>query len=99
MRYTLETTPVFDKWLSRLRDKATRHKLAARLERITHGNFGDHKQLAEHLFELRFTSAGGLRVYYTPRSGRIVLLLNGGNKTSQSKDIARAEKIITELEL
>ena len=98
MNHELESTPLFDKWLNRLKDKAVRQKLAARLERVTHGNFGDHKRISEHLFELRFTIGGGLRIYYTERNHRIILLLIGGSKKTQSKDIARAETIIKEIE-
>ena len=85
--------------LSGLKDKSTRKKVANRLDRITQGNFGDHKQLAEELFELRFTIGGGLRIYYTVRDDRVVLLLNAGNKSGQSKDIAKANEILDELEL
>ncbi len=98
MNYELETTPVFDKWLKGLKDKPTRYKIAARLDRAEQGNFGDHKQLAEQLFELRFVVGGGLRIYFTVRDGRVVILLVGGNKSGQSKDIARAREILDELE-
>ncbi len=98
MIYELEVTPVFDKWLSKLKDKASRAKVADRLDRVTQGNFGDHKQLTEVLLELRFTVSGGLRIYYAIRDGQVVLLLNGGNKKGQGKDIAKAQKIYAELE-
>ncbi len=99
MEYEFETTPVFDKWLKTLKDKVTRRKLAARLERVAHGNFRDNKRLSGPLFELRFTIGGGLRIYYAQRNNRIVLLLAGGNKKTQSGDIARAKTIIKEIEL
>ena len=98
MNYELETTPVFDRWLHKLKNKPTRHKIAVRLSRIEMGNFGDHKQLGENLFELRFVNHGALRIYYTVRNGSIVILLAGGDKSSQSNDIARARNILEELE-
>ena len=62
------------------------------------GNFGDHKQLSTQLYELRFVVGGGLRIYYTIRGKKIILLLTGGNKSSQSKDIATAKDMLNELE-
>lgn len=97
MSYEIETTPVFDKWLNKLKDKGTRYKIAVRLSRIEQGSFGDHKQLTEQLFELRFVVHGGLRLYYTIRNAHIVILLTGGNKSGQDKDIAKAQKILEEL--
>ena len=98
MNFRLETTPIFDKWLSKVKDKPTRYKIAERLSRVEQGNFGDHKQLSGLLFELRFTAHGGLRIYYTIRDPEIIILLIGGNKSGQSKDIAKAQKTLEELE-
>jgi len=98
MKYIIETTPPFDRWLDSLNNKPTRLRIATRLSRVEMGNFGDHKQLGENLFELRFVIQGALRIYYTLRGDTVVILLVGGNKSSQSRDIRRARKIITELE-
>ena len=98
MNYELETTPVFDKWLSKLKDKTARYRIAVRLSRVEQGNFGDHKSLKDQLFELRFVVHGGLRLYYTIRNGHVVILLTGGNKSGQGKDIVKARKILDELE-
>jgi len=62
------------------------------------GNFGDHKQLDSKLFEMRFFFGSGYRVYYTIKSNRIVLLLAGGDKSSQQQDITMAITILNELE-
>lgn len=97
MRYELESTDAFDVWLSEL-DGSLKRRLANRLSQVERGNFGDHKPLAENLFELRFTFGGGLRVYYSIRERVIVLLLNGGNKASQKLDIATAKTMLDELE-
>ncbi len=89
---------MFDKWLNKLKDKTTRYKIAVRLSRVEQGNFGDHKSLADQLFELRFIVHGGLRLYYTICNGHVVILLTGGNKSGQDKDISKARKILEELE-
>ena len=98
MHYEIVSTSIFDKWLQRLKDRMTRNKILARLDRIQNGNFGDFKSLGDNLFELRFFFGGGLRIYYTVRNRQMVLLLNGGSKSSQSKDIEKARRMIQELE-
>ena len=98
MKYKLQGSEVFNKWLGRQKDAATRRKIFARLARAENGNFGDHKQLGSALFELRLFFSGGLRIYYTIRERRIVFLLAGGDKGSQTADIAKAEQMLNELE-
>jgi len=98
VKYGIETTPVFDQWLDEIKDKKTRYRVDARVDRIVEGNFGDHKQVAHDVFELRFFFGGGLRIYYTVRNNKVVLLLSGGDKSSQRKDIKHAELILTQLE-
>ncbi|MEW7981435.1 MAG: type II toxin-antitoxin system RelE/ParE family toxin [Candidatus Sedimenticola endophacoides] len=68
------------------------------MARVENGHFGDVKQLDNDLFELRFFFDGGLRVYFTIRDGRVVLLLAGGDKASQRRDIAKARRILSEWE-
>ncbi len=65
-----------------------------RLARLEIGNFGDHKQLAEGLFELRFFLGPGYRIYYTIKKQKIILLLTAGDKSSQQKNIDQALAII-----
>ena len=98
MNYEITSTSFFDKWLKGLKDRTTRNKVLARIDRIQNGAFGDFKSLGDNLFELRFFFAGGLRIYYTIRHHEVVLLLHGGNKSSQSRDIERARQMIQELE-
>ncbi len=98
MRYTLETTIQYDKWFKRLKDTLIKIKILARLSRIENGNFGDFKQLSDNLFEFRFFFGSGFRVYYTIKGGKIVLLLVGGNKSSQRKDIDKAEELLNKME-
>ena len=97
MTYQLESTADFRRWLSRL-DASVRRRLLARLDRICLGNFGDHRQLEPDLYEMRFFFGSGYRVYYTLRDGRVVLLLAGGDKSSQARDIAKAKAILDSLE-
>lgn len=97
MCYEIHTTEIFNKWLKNIKDKITHFRIDARLTRLTEGNFGDAKSVSNNLFELRFTFGGGIRIYYTIQGERIILLLHGGNKSTQSKDIEKAKKIIEEL--
>lgn len=81
---------VFDDWLSQLADVRAQAKIAARINRLAAGNFGDSKPLREGVCELRIDWGPGYRVYYA-RQGRVcVLLLCGGDKRKQSSDIDRA---------
>ena len=96
MTYQLSTTPVFEKWFKNLNDRSVHNKVLARLARMENGHFGDFKTLETNLYELRFFFGGGLRIYYTIRNGQIVLLLTGGDKSSQERDIAKARQLLAE---
>ncbi len=98
MNYTLRSTNEFNKWFNRLKDQSARQKILARLARVENGHFGDYKQIQPDLYELRFFFDGGWRIYYTIRHNQIVLLLVGGNKSSQPKDIQKAQQLLNELE-
>lgn len=87
--------PIKD-WLKSL-DGTTRKRILLRFDRLKDGNFGDYKQLDEYLYELRFTFGSGYRVYYTIENNIIVLLINGGDKKSQVKDIKTAKEIVNKL--
>lgn len=99
MEYTLRRTKVFDKWLSKKLDNTERTQVLARLERAKNGNFGDVESVGSNIYELRFHSGSGLRVYYTKIGEIVILLLCGGNKTSQSEDIVKAKKLLKKLEV
>lgn len=98
MKYEIETTNVFDRWLAGIKDITFRARIISRFDRIQLGSFGDHKNLGDGLFELRFFFGPGFRAYYTIRVCKVVFLLCGGDKSSQSKDIERAKAIMEELE-
>lgn len=97
MKYELQMTRIFQQWLKKL-DRTTRLKLLERLDRVAYGNLGDCKTIAYDLFELRCFFGGGIRLYFTLRRFQIVLLLVGGNKDSQERDIEKAEEILKDLE-
>ncbi len=98
MKYELKITKIFNKWFSNLRDVVAKRKILARFARLENGHFGDFKQIDSNLYELRFFFSGGLRVYYTIRNQQIVLLLVGGDKSSQQKDIKKSKRLLDELE-
>ena len=87
--------PIID-WLKSI-DGTTRKRILLRFYRLKDGNFGDYKQLDEYLYELRFNFGSGYRAYYTIENNTIVLLINGGDKKSQTKDINKAHNILKNL--
>ncbi len=96
-RYTIRTTKQLDKWFNKL-PKFDRLRIAHRFERIEEGNFGDCKNISNGISELRFFFGGGYRIYYTIKGVEIVLLLCGGDKSSQSNDIKKAIEILGTIE-
>lgn len=91
-------TDEFTEWLANLRDVAGAVRIAKRINRVEMGNFGDHKALGDDVSELRLDFGPGYRVYYTRRGNVVVLLLCGGDKSTQAKDIERAKKMVKEIE-
>jgi putative addiction module killer protein len=83
----------FDEWFDSLRDKKTQAAVDARLTRVRAGNFGDCKSMGGGVFELRISFGPGLRVYYGLHGQQVVVLLGGGDKRSQSRDIRRAQQL------
>jgi putative addiction module killer protein len=80
----------FRQWLTRLRDAKAAARVQARLERLTVGNFGDTRAVGKGVSELRIPYGPGYRVYFARYGDTVVLLLCGGDKSSQSSDIAEA---------
>lgn len=81
----------FTEWLESIRDINTQDRMQARLDRLEEGNFGDYKSVGEGIFELRFHFGSGYRIYFAQIGNTIVLLLCGGDKSSQTRDIERAK--------
>ena len=75
-------------------DSGIRKRITQRILRIEDGNFGDFKKLSEDISELRFNFDKGYRIYYTEIDYKIVLLINGGDKSKQSKDIQNAQELL-----
>ena len=92
-KVSIKTTKVFDKWFATLKDMRAVAAIRLRFANIKKGNFGDFKKVkgAKGLFELRFHLSGGYRIYYVRENDTIVILLNGGNKSTQNSDIERAK--------
>ena len=95
---TVRETTEFEKWIKSLKDRKTRLVINARIRRISTGNFGDAKSVGDGISELIIDYGPGYRVYFTRRNLEIVILLCGGDKSSQSKDIEAAKRIANNLE-
>ncbi len=96
--YFIEKTIEFDKWLRKLKDLKAKAKILFRLQRIeTDGHFGDYKPMGDGIRELRVNYAKGYRVYFKEKDGKIIVLLIGGDKSSQQKDISKAKEIWNKL--
>ena len=94
---TIYTTEVFDLWFESLKDRQTARRIQARIDRAEEGNFGDHKAVGEGVSEMRIHHGPGFRVYFTQRGMEIVILLAGGDKSSQTQDIATAHELARQL--
>ncbi len=94
---SLQTTDIFDRWYDGLRDRQGRARIAARLRRVELGNFGDVKPVGSGVSELRIDYGPGYRVYLTQRGLEVVILLAGGDKRTQSKDIEAAIEMAKQL--
>ncbi len=88
----------FDAWLSALKDKLGRARIAHRVRSAEHGNFGDCEPVGEGVSEMRIHFGPGYRVYFTRRGDVIYLLLLGGEKSSQKRDIKRAIEMARKLD-
>lgn len=92
--YIIGKTDEFDKWFRKLKDFRAKTKILFRIQRIEqNGNFGDCEPVGEGISELRIHYAKGYRVYLKEHGEKIVLLLNGGDKSTQQKDIVKAIQI------
>ena len=94
---TIYTTETFDHWFSELRDKQAVRRVQARIDRAEEGNFGDCEPVGEGVSEMRIHYGPGFRVYFAQRGMEIVILLAGGDKSTQSKDIKTALELARKL--
>ncbi len=92
--FFINKTKEFDRWLRKLKDLRAKAKILFRIQKIeTDGHFGDCKPVGEGISEMRINYAKGYRVYFKEKDGKIILLLIGGDKSTQQKDIAKAKEI------
>ena len=89
----VQKTDEFDVWLSSLADQKAQAKIASRIERLGYGNPGDVKPVGGGISEIRVSYGPGYRVYFKQTGKTVVLLLCGGDKSTQEKDIKRAKEI------
>ncbi len=92
--YFIEKTKEFDKWLRKLKDLRAKAKILFRLQKLEHQeHFGDAKPVGDGIHELRINFAKGYRIYLKETNGKIIILLIGGDKSTQQKDIEKAKEI------
>lgn len=92
MAIAVHYTTEFEEWLDGLRDRQARSRIMVRVERVKEGNLGDHK-FFDGIGELRLVFGPGYRVYFVRQGDTVVILLCGGDKSSQSRDIERAKEL------
>lgn len=95
--HSIETTEAFDGWFASLKDRRAAMKIQVRIDRAEMGNFGDVEPVAEGVSEMRIHFGPGYRVYFVQRGPVLVVLLAGGDKSTQAKDIKTALKLAREL--
>ena len=96
--FTIKRTPQFDRWFDSLRDRTTQRRLDMRLRKATLGNFGDIKPVGDGVVEMREHFGPGWRMYYVQRGEVLIVMLGGGDKSTQAADIAKAQELAVSLE-
>ena len=96
--YQLRRTDVFDEWLLGLRDMRAKARILVRLESARLGNLGDVRSVGGGISEMRVDVGAGYRMYFTRRQRIVLILLCGGEKSTQARDIARAKRMAHEIE-
>lgn len=95
--YKVKKSIHFVKWITTLKDLRGKIAIVRRIERMEHGNFGDIKPVGDSVSELRITVGPGYRVYFAKFEDSLIVLLVGGDKSTQTKDIAKAKKLLEEI--
>ena len=98
VEYEIEKTERFDHWLNKLKDRKAVLAILARLNRAQLGNFGDSKPVGKGVSEMRIQFGPGYRLYYTIRNRKLILMLCGGDKSTQKSDIAKAREIASQID-
>ena len=97
MKYYVVKGDRFLRWLTRLRDRRAQAQILVRIDRMEEGNFGDHRSVGGGVSELRVNVGQGYRIYYTVRQQSLVILLCGGDKASQRRDIRQAQQMARDI--
>jgi putative addiction module killer protein len=97
--YTLRQTQEFQDWLDDLKDRRAQIRIVARLRLAEAGNLGDWRSVGGEVSEMRVDVGPGYRLYFTRRGSLLIIMLAGGDKSTQSRDIKRAQRILEQLEL
>ena len=97
MNYEIQMTPLFEDWVKNLKDRQAVLAITKRIDRATKGNLGDAKSLGDCVSEMRIFVGSGYRLYFTLRGGELVILLCGGDKSSQQRDIKTAKELAKNL--
>lgn len=95
--YNIQQTSKFSQWLTKLKDMRARIAIVRRIERAQNGNLGDVKSVGESVFEMRIGMGPGYRLYYKMRGNEIIILLVGGDKSTQQRDIEKAIDMAKEM--
>jgi len=94
----VEKTEEYRDWLDALKDRAGRARILVRVDRLIQGNPGEHRHLTDGVSEMKIDFGPGYRVYYTQRGTRLLLLLAGGDKSTQRRDISKAKLLAKNFE-
>lgn len=97
MNYLIQQTMIFATWHASVRDVRAKLAIARRIDRASAGNLGDIKPVGDGVSEMRVDVGAGYRVYFTMRNSVVIVLLAGGDKSSQTADIRRAKKLAKEV--
>lgn len=95
----IRQTEDYRKWFDKLKDRNARARIDIRLRRLSLRNYGDVKSLGEGVSELKIDYGPGYRVYFTKKGSMMIILLAGGDKTTQTEDIEKAKKLVHEIEV
>ena len=93
----VRTTVLFDRWLSDLRDRSAQARITSRIDRLSRGNPGHVRPVGEGVSEMKIDTGPGCRVYYKQTGKAVILILCGGDKSSQDEDIEKAKRIAARL--
>ena len=96
--FQIRQTEVFARWLAELKDRKAKARILARLESVRLGNLGDSASVGGGVHELRVHTGPGYRVYFMQQRKVVLILLCAGDKSTQSRDIARAKRLVQEIE-